>query len=66
MLKLSWDEYVFLQWIRGLSNKDQESLDLALENQSLEVPPSVFSSYPHELLEITPVIGSQETSFTAR
>lgn len=50
---ITFEEALFLDWLRSLSNAEQESLDMAVITGEPEfVPLSVFYSYPQELFDI--------------
>lgn len=54
---LTWDEKLFLEWVRGLSEQEQDALDAAVEGDLSQLPLTLFQSYPHELLYISTPVG---------
>lgn len=56
---ISFEEGLFLEWLRQLTEDELELVDHAVEHEQLMILPfSILSSYPHQLLEIaTPERG---------
>lgn len=50
---ITFEEALFLDWLRTLTDAEQQALDAAVITGKPEfVPLSVFYSYPHQLFDI--------------